>query len=136
MAIGTQELVLCLIPIVIFFATGTFIALAVVKKSRGFALLGTSGLMLIGLVVFSATGTLFDPSMACGMIVLTGLGGIVLTIIEYTGTSKDSEVIVIQQPGVQHVVHTQTQPQVVYNVNVQNIQDSVVMQDSEENRNH
>ena len=136
MAIGTQELVLCLIPIVIFFGTGTFIALAVVKKSRGFALLGTSGLMLIGLSVFTATGANFDASISCGMVVLTGLGGIVLTIIEYTGTSNDSEFIVIQQPGVQHVVHTQTQPQVVYNVNVQNIQDSVVMQDSEENRNH
>ena len=125
MALGTQELLMCLFPVVIFGVIITFIVLAIVKKSRGFALLGTSGLMLIGLAVFSATGVFFDSTIPCGMIVLTGLGGIVLTIIEYTDKSKDAEVIVIQQPGVQHVVHSQVQPQVVYNVNVQNIQDSV-----------
>ena len=132
MALGTQELVLCLFPVVIFGVIITFIVLAIVKKSRGFALLGTSGLMLIGLFVFTATGAFFNPTIPCGLIALTALGGIVLTIIEYTDKSNDADVIVVQQPGVQHVVHTQTQPQVVYNVNVQNIQDSVVMQDGEE----
>ena len=132
MAFGTQEIILCLIPLGILAAILTSIFLAITRKSLGFTLIGFSGIGLIGLVAFTAAGAFFDPSFPCGIIVLTAAAGIILTIIEYTGKSSDVDVLVVHQPEVQHVVHTQTQPQVVYNVNVQNIQDSVVMQDGEE----
>ena len=106
---------ICSIPILIFGLTILCIVLAIMKKSRGFALVGLSGIMTICLAGFSASGANFDPSILCGLFVLTALAGIVLVIVEYVGKLNDSNVIMMQQAPIQHVVVTEVQPQAANN---------------------
>ena len=71
--------------------------------------------MFLGLMGFTATGAFFNPSIPCAIIVLNALVGIVLVIVEYVGKLNDSNVIMMQQAPIQHVVVTEVQPQAANN---------------------
>ena len=106
---------MCFIPILILGLTILCIVLAIMKKSWGFATIATSGIMVFGLMGLSATGAFFNPSIPCAIIVITALAGIVMVIVEYVGKSNDTNVIMMQQVPIQHVVVTEVQPQAANN---------------------
>ena len=111
-AASTMEIALvCSIPILIFGLTILCIVLAIMKKSWGFATIATSGIMVFGLMGLSATGAYVNPSIPCAIIVIAALAGIVLVIVEYVGKSNDTNVVMMQQAPIQHVVLTEVQPQ-------------------------
>ena len=125
-------LIFCLlIPIILTVAI--FIQ-AMKRRTLGYGMLLASVLLILVLLMIVASGAFFDPIYLYLIIIFLGLGGIIRILIERGNSNQQSTVMVQQVPLIHSEIQESQNPQAqnIYNINVQNIQDSVVMQDDAE----
>ena len=125
-------LVFCLLtPIIITIA---ILTQAMKRRTLGYGMLLASAVLFLVLQIFMAFGSFFDPTYLLLLIVFLGLAGIIRVLIERGNSDQQSTVMVQQVPLIHSEVQESQNPrtQNIYNINVQNIQDSVVMQDDTE----
>ena len=122
-------LIFCLlIPIILIFIQ------AMKRRTLGYGMLLASVLLILVLLMIVASGAFFDPIYLYLIIIFLGVGGIIRILIERGNSNQQSTVMVQQVPLIHSEIQESQNPQAqnIYNINVQNIQDSVVMQDDAE----